>query len=85
MPAIPANQEAKIKRIMTQSQPKKIICKTHHKKGLTEWLKVKALSSSSSTKKKPQKTNIFKKYFSHYKKCLFTEEKKRILEDFREN
>jgi hypothetical protein len=29
---------------------------THHKKGLVEWLKVKALSSSPSTAKKKKKT-----------------------------
>jgi hypothetical protein len=32
-----------------------ILKKTHHKKGLAEWLKVKALSSSPSTAKKKVK------------------------------
>jgi hypothetical protein len=41
-----ATQEAVIRRIMVQSQPGQIVCKTlslkkiHHKKGLVEWLKV---------------------------------------------
>jgi hypothetical protein len=51
-PVILATQEAEIRRIsgseirMAQSQPKKIVHeilsqkKTHHKKGLVEWLKV---------------------------------------------
>jgi hypothetical protein len=32
------------------------ISKTHHKKGLVEWLKVKALSSSPCTEKEKKKT-----------------------------
>jgi hypothetical protein len=32
------------------------ILKNHHKKGLVEWLKVKALSSNPSTEKKKKKT-----------------------------
>jgi hypothetical protein len=45
MPVILATQEAEIRRIMVQSQPQEIVCmtlsqKTHHKKGLMEWLKV---------------------------------------------
>jgi hypothetical protein len=52
-----ATQEAEIRRIMVRSQSKKIVHKTlSHKylsqKGLAEWLKVKALSSSPSTAKK---------------------------------
>jgi hypothetical protein len=31
---------------------------THHKKGLVEWLKVKALSANLSTAKKKKKTNF---------------------------
>jgi hypothetical protein len=43
MPIIPATQEAEIRRIMVQNQPGKV-CetlsqKTHHKKGLVEWLR----------------------------------------------
>jgi hypothetical protein len=34
--------------------------KAHHKKGLVEWLKVKALSSSPSTKTKKRKRNTGK-------------------------
>jgi hypothetical protein len=50
-PVIPAIQEAEIRRIAVQSQPGQIVFKTLsqktlHKKGLVEWLKVKALSSS---------------------------------------
>jgi hypothetical protein len=68
MPVIPATQEAEIRRITVQSQPGQIICKTlsqknHHKKGLVEWLKVKALSSSPSTKKKKKKPH---RKSSHY-------------------
>jgi hypothetical protein len=56
-PIILATQKAEIRRIMVQSQPRQIVCrtlsrKTLHKKGLVEWLKVKALSSSPSTAKK---------------------------------
>jgi hypothetical protein len=43
--ALLATQEAEIRRIMVQSQPGQIVIrlylkKTHHKKGLAEWLKV---------------------------------------------
>jgi hypothetical protein len=38
MPVILATQEAEIRRIKVQSQP--ILKKTHHKKGLVEWIKV---------------------------------------------
>jgi hypothetical protein len=39
-----ATQEAEIRRIMVQSQPGQVVCKTlsqktHHTKGLAEWLK----------------------------------------------
>jgi hypothetical protein len=56
-PVILDTQEAEIRRIEVQSQPGQIIPetlsrKTFHKKGLVEWLKVKALSSSPSTTKK---------------------------------
>jgi hypothetical protein len=46
MPVILATQEAVIRRIMVRSQPSQIVLetltlkKTHHKKGLVEWLKV---------------------------------------------
>jgi hypothetical protein len=48
-PVILAIQKAEI-RIVVRSQPGQIVHetlsqKTHHKKGLKEWLKVKALSS----------------------------------------
>jgi hypothetical protein len=54
MLAILATQEAEIRRIAVQSQPRQIVHETlsrkiHHKKGLVEWLKVKALCSSPST------------------------------------
>jgi hypothetical protein len=44
-PVIPATQEAEIRRIMVQSQPRQIVRetlsqKTLHSKGLVEWLKV---------------------------------------------
>jgi hypothetical protein len=54
-----ATQETKIRRIMVRSQPVQRVRKTlsrkkilHKKTGLVEWLKVKALSSSPSTRKK---------------------------------
>jgi hypothetical protein len=45
MPVILATQEAEIRRIEVQSQPRQIVCETlsqtkHHKKGLVEWLRV---------------------------------------------
>jgi hypothetical protein len=45
MPIILATQEAEIRRILVQSQPRQIFMrpyleKIHHKKGLVEWLKV---------------------------------------------
>jgi hypothetical protein len=57
---IPATQEAEIKRISVESQPWQIVLKTlsWKKKKITKkldwwrWLKVKALSSNPSTKKK---------------------------------
>jgi hypothetical protein len=53
MPVILITKEAEIRRISVQSQPQQIvlrdpILKNHHEKGLVEWLKVKALSSSTS-------------------------------------
>jgi hypothetical protein len=52
-----ATQEAEIRRIAIQSQPGQIARETASRKypsqkGLVEWLKVKALSSSPSTEKK---------------------------------
>jgi hypothetical protein len=57
MPVILATQEAEIKRIVIQSQPGQIVCKTlsQKRKGLVEWLKVKALSSCPSIAKKKKK------------------------------
>jgi hypothetical protein len=46
MPVIPATQEAEIRRIAVQSQPRQIVCKTlsqlkkEPQKGLVEWLKM---------------------------------------------
>jgi hypothetical protein len=57
MPVILATQEAEVRRIMVQSQPRQIVSeilsqKPFTKIGLVQWLKVKALSSSPSTAKK---------------------------------
>jgi hypothetical protein len=57
MPVILAAQEAEIRRIVVQSQPRQIVHETLYgkyltQKGLVEWLKGWALSSSSSTTKK---------------------------------
>jgi hypothetical protein len=54
MPVILATQEAEIRRIAVQSQLGQIVRETLSRKypsqkGLLEWLKVKALSSSPST------------------------------------
>jgi hypothetical protein len=45
MPVILATQEAEIRRIMVQNQPRQRVCKTlsqktHHRQGLEEWFKV---------------------------------------------
>jgi hypothetical protein len=40
MPVTLATQEAEITRITVRSQPKQIVHKTLHKKGVVEWLKV---------------------------------------------
>jgi hypothetical protein len=52
-PVILATQEVEIRRITVQSQPRQIVLETlsqkyPSQKGLVEWLKVKALSSSPS-------------------------------------
>jgi hypothetical protein len=54
VPVILATQEAEIRRIEVQSQPRETVCKTLSQKSssqkwLVEWLEVKALSSSPST------------------------------------
>jgi hypothetical protein len=59
MPVILATQEAEIRRIAVPSQPRQTVHealsqKTLYKKGLVEWLKMKALSSSPSTTKKKE-------------------------------
>jgi hypothetical protein len=56
-PIILVTQEAEIRRIVVQSQPRQIVCETISKtsitiKGLVEWIKVKVLSSNPSTEKK---------------------------------
>jgi hypothetical protein len=63
MPVILATQEAEIRRIMIRSQPREIVretlfCKYPSQKGQTEWLKVKALSSSPSTTKRKKTQNV---------------------------
>jgi hypothetical protein len=68
-PVIPATQEAEIRRIAVRGQPGKIAVetlsrKTHHKKGLVEWFKVKALSSNPSTQKK--KCNLVSFYIFYH-------------------
>jgi hypothetical protein len=61
MPIILATQEAEIRRIVVQSEPRQIVPMTLSQKtlsqkiGLMEWLKVKALSSSPNTAKKKKK------------------------------
>jgi hypothetical protein len=60
MPVILATQEAEIRRITVQSQPRQIVHKTlsgknPSQKRAVEWLKVQALSSNPSTAKKQNK------------------------------
>jgi hypothetical protein len=60
---IPATREAGIRKIAVRSQPQQIVLqtlsrKTLYKKGLVEWLKVKALSSNPSTARKKKKSAI---------------------------
>jgi hypothetical protein len=62
MPIILAAQEAEIRRMMVQGQPRQKVRKTlsqknPSQKGLVEWLKMKALSSSPSKTKKKKKRN----------------------------
>jgi hypothetical protein len=64
MPVILATQEAGIRRIMIQSHCGQLLGetlfqKTHHKKGLMEWIKVYALSLNPSTTKKNYYMSIF--------------------------
>jgi hypothetical protein len=78
MPVILATQEAEIRRIMVQSQPR-ILKKPITKKGLVEWLKVKALSlSPSTTKKKKKKKKLQDKevFLSSCHQLQFNEEEK---------
>jgi hypothetical protein len=57
MPVILSTQEAEIRRVMVQSQPGQIVRETFLEKPFTKielvkWLKVKTLSSSTTTTKK---------------------------------
>jgi hypothetical protein len=63
-PVILATQEAEIRRVAVQSQPRQIVYRTlsqkkkkkkKSQKGLVEWFKVKALSSSPSSAKTKNK------------------------------
>jgi hypothetical protein len=59
MPVILATQKAEIRRMEVQSQQRQIVCETlpqnKTKRGLVEWLKVEAPSSSPSSTEKQQK------------------------------
>jgi hypothetical protein len=60
MSVIPATQEAEIRRITVQSQPRQIVRETLSRKyptqkGLVEWLKMKALSSSPGAEQRIDK------------------------------
>jgi hypothetical protein len=70
MPVILATQEAEIRRITVQSQSRQIEGETlseknHHKIGLVEWLKVKALSPNPSTEKNLMQCELFLFAFSY--------------------
>jgi hypothetical protein len=63
MPVILATQEEESRRTEVRSQPRQIVHETLSQKsftklGLIEWLKMKVLSSSPSTAKKKNKTEI---------------------------
>jgi hypothetical protein len=56
-----ATQEAEIRRIFVQSQPRQIVCKTYLEKpftkiGMVAWIKVKVLGSSPNAAKKKKIT-----------------------------
>jgi hypothetical protein len=63
-PAILATHEEKIRRTIVQSQLGQIVLKTLSRKypsqkGLAEWLKVKAVSSSPSITKKKMRCSLY--------------------------
>jgi hypothetical protein len=63
-PVIPAAQEAEIRRIAVLSQPRQIVLESlsqknpSQKRGLVEWLKVKALSSNPDTEKQKKRLAV---------------------------
>jgi hypothetical protein len=71
-PIILATQEAEIRRIAIQSQSRQVILgdpilkKSITKKGLAEWLKVKALSSNPSTTRVDTHTHTHTKFSLTY-------------------
>jgi hypothetical protein len=70
-PVILATQEAEIRRTKVQSQSQQIVHKTlsqnyPSQKGLVEWLKVKAQSSSPRTSKKKKRFVIKPYHFQIY-------------------
>jgi hypothetical protein len=70
MPVILATQEAEIRRIVKSSQTNSSVrpyLKTPFtKKGLVEWLKVKALNSSPSSEKKKKKLKRSGAFLLHF-------------------
>jgi hypothetical protein len=77
MPVILATQEAEIRRILVRNHPEQIVFKTlsqktlyththTHTKGLMEWFKMKALSSSPNATK--EEIKIMAPY-PHYGVC----------------
>jgi hypothetical protein len=65
MPVILVTQEAEIRRIEVQSQPRQTVHEilsqnNTSQKGLAEWLRVYALSSNSNTTKKKKKKQQIK-------------------------
>jgi hypothetical protein len=63
-PVLLTTQKAEIRRIVVPSQPRQIVSETLSRKylpqkGLAEWLKVKALSSSPSTTHTHTHTQIY--------------------------
>jgi hypothetical protein len=87
MPIIPATQEANIRRMTIQSQPRQTVGKTlflknPSQKGLVEWLKVKVLGSSPSTankKKKLMNTECLCEVFHNVELSSFKKKKKKVI------
>jgi hypothetical protein len=62
-PVILATQEVEIRKMAVQGQPPQIVHKTHHKKGLAEWLgkvlaSIRPSVQTQCHQKKKKKSNV---------------------------